>query len=174
MKILNLVDQTNQLIGRMVSYAIWIGAAVLAWEVVSRYAFGQPTVWAHGYTQRIFASYFILIGAYTLLRDGHVRVDILLHGRSPRVRALFDLLNYGFLFIWCAALTYEGWHFFQEALLWNEKDDSALGHPLWPIKMCLFIAAALITVQAIAGMIRCLATMITSASDALEGVPNES
>lgn len=159
MKILLLIDKLNLLVGRTVSFVVWFGAGVLVWEVVSRYGFDSPTVWAHGYTQRIFASYFILIGAYTLLRGGHVRVDILMIGRGPRTLGVFNSLNYIFLLIWTSALTYSGWEFYQEALLWQEKDDSALAHPLWPVKLILVIATGLIMLQAIAGLIRSLITV---------------
>lgn len=174
MKYLVWIDRLNLLVGRLVSYAVWVGAAVLVFEVVSRYAFDSPTIWAHGYTQRIFACYFILIGAYTLLKDGHVRVDIFLVNRGPRSRALLDALNYGFLLIWCSALTYEGWNFFQEALLWNEKDDSALAHPLWPVKLCLVVAAGLITLQALAGLLRSLAAAVKPSPIQSGALPHES
>ncbi|WP_037374368.1 TRAP transporter small permease subunit [Sediminimonas qiaohouensis] len=154
MRILNWIDWLNLWVGRLVSHLIWVGAAVLVFEVVSRYVFASPTVWAHGYTQRIYAVYFILIGAYALLRNAHVRVDILMIGRSARVRSVFDILSYSMLLIWCAALSYEGWNFFQEAMLWNEKDDSALAHPLWPVKLVLVIAAVLFALQAFAGLVR--------------------
>ncbi|WP_163851674.1 TRAP transporter small permease subunit [Pseudooceanicola aestuarii] len=173
MIILNWIDRVNLWVGRLVSYGIWIGAAVLVWEVVSRYVFGQPTIWAHGYTQRIFAAYFILIGAYTLLREGHVRVDILIANRTPRVRAMFDVLCFGMLLIWCLALAWEGWNFFQEALLWNEKDDSALAHPLWPVKLCMVVAAVLFSLQAASAFIRALVTALSPAPSQTQTQPED-
>lgn len=154
------IDRVNDRIGKIVSFLIWVGAAVLVWEVVSRYVFNAPTIWAHGYTQRIFGSYFILIGAFALLRGSHVRIDIFLPAKGGRRRAALDLLNYLMLLIWGSALTYEGWAFFQDALLWNQKDDSALGHSIWPIKLCLVIGAGLISVQAVAEIIRSVAGLI--------------
>lgn len=174
MKALVWIDRLNLLIGKVVSVAVWVGAAVLVWEVVSRYVFDHPTIWAHGYTQRIFACYFILIGAYTLLKDGHVRVDIFLVNRGPRGRALLDALNYTFLLIWCGAMTYEGWNFFQEALLWNEKDDSALAHPLWPVKLCLVIASGLVSLQAFAGLVRSFAGAVNPTLIQSGALPHES
>ncbi|MDA0924670.1 MAG: TRAP transporter small permease subunit, partial [Proteobacteria bacterium] len=73
------VDTLNAGIGKAVSLLIWAGIVVLCYEVVARYIFGQPTLWAHGYTQRIFGAYFVLVGAYTLIRADHVRVDLLLN-----------------------------------------------------------------------------------------------
>lgn len=174
MAILRLIDRLNEGIGRIVSFLVWIGAAVLVWEVVARYVFGAPTVWAHGYTQRIFGSYFILLGAFTLLRGGHVRIDILLATQGTRKRAALDMLNYVMLLIWGLALTWEAWNFLQEALLWNEIDDSALGHPLWPIKLCLVIGAALISLQAVVELVRSLVALISPKTLQVDLMTNES
>ena len=66
MKLLQAIDAINVGLGRFVSFLLWVGIVVLCYEVVARYIFEQPTLWAHSYTQRIFGSYFVLVGAYTL------------------------------------------------------------------------------------------------------------
>lgn len=165
MILLRFVDQINIVIGKAVSYLIWAGIVVLCYEVVARYGFGQPTLWAHGYTQRIFGAYFVLIGAYTLVKRDHVRVDIFLNTRSPRVNAGLDLFNYAFLILWGVILTREGWLFFEDSWSFQERDDSALGHPMWPIKLALFVGAALITLQGIAEAIRSVVLMIDPKAD---------
>lgn len=153
MKILYRLDVLNEHIGRLVSWLIWIGAAILVYEVVMRYAMNSPTSWAHGYTQRIFGSYFILLGTFTLLRRGHVRIDLFLRAEGTRTRAVQDIFNYGMLLIWMLALAYEGWAFLQESILWEEVDESGLGHPLWPPKLMLFLGASLMAVQAVVEII---------------------
>lgn len=109
MFIADWIDRLNGSLGKLVSYAIWIGMAIVVYEVVMRYAFNAPTFWVQGYAQRLFAAYFILIGAYTLIQRGHVRVDLLLNGRSKRWSAFLDLINYSVLLLWTSALAYEGW-----------------------------------------------------------------
>ena len=160
MKILDFITEINARIGKAVSFLIWAGIVVLCYEVVARYGLGQPTLWAHGYTQRIFGSYFVLIGAYTLIQRDHVRVDILLNGRSARKAAALDLLNYLFLVLWGLILTREGWLFFLDAWQFNELDDSALAHPMWPPKLAQFVGSLMITVQGIVEMLRSFITMI--------------
>jgi TRAP-type mannitol/chloroaromatic compound transport system permease small subunit len=154
MGLLVWIDRLNIAFGRLVSHLIWVGIAIVVLEVVLRYVFNAPTVWAPGYTQRIFGSYFILIGAYTLIQGGHVRVDLFLNSSSPRWNAFLNLINYLVLVIWCSALTYEGWHYFEEAWAFGETDSSALGHPMWPVKLALFVGVLLITLQGIVEIIR--------------------
>lgn len=157
------IDRLNGLVGRLVSYAIWIGMVVVIYEVVMRYAFNAPTVWAQGYAQRIFAGYFILIGAYTLIERGHVRVDLLLGETSTRRRALLDIINYSVLLIWMAALTYEGWYYFMDAWRFGERDDGALGHAMWPVKLALLVGVAMMAMQGVAELMRALARLIDPA-----------
>ncbi|MCC5986345.1 MAG: TRAP transporter small permease subunit [Pararhodobacter sp.] len=157
------IDRVNGFLGRLVSYAIWIGMVVVVYEVVMRYAFNAPTVWAQGYAQRIFAGYFILIGAYTLIQRGHVRVDLLLGAASTRRRALLDIINYSVLLIWMAALTYEGWFYLHDAWQWGERDDGALGHPMWPVKLALLIGVAMMALQGLAELMRSVLRLIDPA-----------
>ncbi|WP_213683568.1 TRAP transporter small permease subunit [Roseicyclus sp.] len=159
------VDTLNTGVGKAVSLLIWAGIVVLCYEVVARYIFGQPTLWAHGYTQRIFGAYFVLVGAYTLIRGDHVRVDLLLNTGGPRRRAALDFVNFAFLVIWGAVLSWEAFWFFEDSWRFNEVDESALRHPMWPIKLAMFVGVALITLQGVIEMIRSLILFINPAAD---------
>ena len=153
-KVLAAIDKASEISGKLVSYLVWIGALMLAWEVIGRYFFQAPTVWAHGYSQRIFGSYFVMVGAFTLLSGGHVRIDLIVSRFPYRTRKLFDLLNYGFLLVWGSVLVIEGWSFFQESWQLREADEMALAHPVYPVKFILFVGALLITFQGLALFIR--------------------
>ncbi|MCP1677175.1 TRAP-type mannitol/chloroaromatic compound transport system permease small subunit [Natronocella acetinitrilica] len=148
------------LFGKVASYFIWIVIVLVVWEVISRYLLNAPTVWTQGYVQRFFAAYFILIGAYTLVRNSHVRVDLVLGTSSPRWNAFTDLLNYSLLFIWAAALCWEGWEYFFDAWRFNELDSGALRHPMWPVKLSLVIGMGLMALQAAAEIIRAIVLII--------------
>ncbi|MBK5926253.1 TRAP transporter small permease subunit [Rhodobaculum claviforme] len=165
MIVLRAIDAFNTAIGKAVSFLIWAGIVVLVWEVVARYVFGAPTLWAHGYTQRIFGAYFVLVGAYTLIRGDHVRVDLLLVNRGPRGRAMLDFINFGFLVLWGAVLSWEAFWFFEDAWRFNERDDSALRHPMWPIKLAMFAGVALITLQGVAEAIRSMILIVNPRAD---------
>lgn len=166
---LKAVDWVNTTIGKTVSFLIGVGIVVLCYEVVARYVFGQPTLWAHGYTQRIFGSYFVLVGAYTLIRKDHVRVDLLLNAASPRWRAFLDLINFSFLILWGAVLSWEAYWFFDDSWRFNEVDESALRHPIWPVKLALFLGVVMITAQGLVEAIRAISRVIDPSADAGQG-----
>ena len=159
-KIIQIVDSISDWSGKIVSFLIYAGIIVLAFEVVSRHYFGAPTVWAHGYTQRIFASYFVLIGAYTLFKDAHVRVDIIHQQVSLRKRAFLDIFNYTLLLVWAAVLVYEGTDFFLYSWHIGETDEGALRHPVYPVKFFLVVGVALLFLQGISKIVKSFITLI--------------
>ena len=157
-KILRWIDSVSEWSGKICSFLVYLGIAMLVFEVVARYFFDSPTVWAHGYSQRLFGSYFIMIGAYTLLQNGHVRIDIIYQRFSLRIRALFDLVNYLMLLIWAFVLIKEGITFFESSWAIREADEMVLAHPVYPVKFILVIGAILITLQ---GMNQLIVSMFT-------------
>jgi TRAP-type mannitol/chloroaromatic compound transport system permease small subunit len=159
-KLIRTINWMSEWSGKVTSYLVWVGALMLSWEVASRYLFNAPTIWAHGYSQRIFGTYFILIGAFTLLRGGHVRVDLLTNLFSFRVRKVLDLVNYMFLLLWGAVLITDGWTFFWGSWKLREADEMALAHPMYPIKFLLVVGAVLITLQAISFFITSVVSLV--------------
>lgn len=146
--------------GKIVSYLVYVGIIVLAIEVFARYFFNAPTVWAHGYSQRIFGSYFILVGAYTLLKGGHVRVDVLYNRFGLKGRAFLDMINYAVLLLWSSVLILEGWTFFAQSYKIREVDEMVLAHPVYPFKFLLLIGSILIALHGVALFIISLQTFV--------------
>ncbi|MFH1982626.1 MAG: TRAP transporter small permease subunit [Pseudomonadota bacterium] len=159
-KFLRAIDSISEWSGRICSFLVYIGIIMLVFEVIARYFFSSPTVWAHGYSQRLFGSYFVLIGAYTLLKNGHVRIDILYQRFSLRKRAFFDILNYIMLLIWTSVLLREGMSFFASSWAIREADEMVLAHPVYPVKFLLVVGVVLITLQGVNHLIVSIFTLI--------------
>lgn len=158
------VDRISEWSGKIVSFVIYIGILMLVFEVVARYFFDSPTIWAHGYSQRLFGSYFILVGAFTLLKDAHVRVDIIYQRFSLRVRAMLDIFNYALLILWTSVLVKEGITFFLNSWEIREVDEMALAHPVYPVKFLLVVGVALILLQGITKIMMSCITLVKGVS----------
>lgn len=161
-KMLKSINAMNEWIGKSISYLIWIGIVMLCWEVVSRYVFNTPTIWAHGWSQRLFGSYFVLIGAYTLLKNGHVRIDLITSKFNPRINKILDLVNYAFLFLWGVLLIKSGVPFFSRSWQLKEVDEMALAHPVYPFKFILIVGVILIMLQALSFFCSTIISLIRS------------
>ncbi|MEV8468856.1 TRAP transporter small permease subunit [Fluviibacterium sp. DFM31] len=122
------------------------------YEVISRYVFSQPTIWAYEIGYMAMGASFLLGSAYTL-RDGqHVRIDILACRFSPRTNAALNLAGYLFLFlpigIW---LTFALYHHTVEAYEWGERSGESAWNPyVWPYHLVFFTAFASMVLQVIA------------------------
>jgi len=156
---LDVIDAINEKAGRGIGFLIYPGIAICVLEVVLRYGFGNPTVWAHGYLQRIFAVYFILIGAYTLLYKGHVRMDLIYGRLSLRGRLFLDLVGTVLLLAWCIILVWKGSLFFWSSFTIREVDEATLGHPVYPVKFFIPVGAFLIILQWLGNLSRTIAAV---------------
>ncbi len=153
-KINKIIEAISEYSGRWASWILYAGIFMLSFEVVARYFFNSPTVWAHGYTQRLFGSYFILIGAYTFVHGGHVRVDLIYGKCSPKIQNILDIVNCFFLILWSGILIPVGWKFFLKSFKVGEADEMVLAHPIWWVKFLLFVGMTLICAQGISELLK--------------------
>lgn len=170
-KFVRAMEAISEYSGRWVSWIVYVGIIMLSLEVVLRYVFNSPTVWAHGYTQRLYGSYFVLIGAYTFIHKGHVRVDLLYERLSQKGKAVLDILNCAFLLVWSGVLIPVSWMFFLKSYEMNEVDEMVLSHPIWWVKFMIIIGMILISLQGVAEVMKSISVLtgIKSSSGNVEG-----
>jgi TRAP-type mannitol/chloroaromatic compound transport system permease small subunit len=131
---------------------------MITWEVISRYAFDNPHPWAFDVMSMMYGTVFMMAGAYTLSKNGHVRGDVLYGFFSPRVQASLDLLLYFLFFIpGVFALAWAGYNFAGESWAINEHSNvTANGPPVYPFKTILPLAGAFLLLQGFVEIIRCI------------------
>lgn len=160
-RFLKAIDATSEWTGKVIGYAMYPAIAVLIWEIVLRHIFDAPTIWAHGISQRLFAAYYVLAGAYVLRFKEHVRMDLIYNLFPPRTRVIMDLLTFPFFFAFCAVLLWYGGHLAWKSLLLLEPDQTPFNAPLYPVKLMIPLGAFLILLQGLAKFSRDLITAIT-------------
>lgn len=162
--VLKGIDAISEWSGKIISFLIFIGIGVLVYEVTARYVFNAPTIWAHGITQRLFASYAILLGAYCLQQGGHVRVDIIYNLFPLRARAILDLIMAVGFFLFCGVLLLWGADFAITSVQMQERCNTVFNAPLYPVKVMVPIGALLIILQGLANFVRSLFIAATGRS----------
>lgn len=98
------IDRLSLYCGEFVSYWAVIAVIVYYYEVIARYVFNSPTNWAHESMYLMFGMQYLIAGAYAMLTESHVRVDILYANFSARSRAMVNLLTSVFFFIFAGTL----------------------------------------------------------------------
>ena len=157
-KLLLTIDRISTFIGQTFSWLIVSLTFMITWEVISRYAFDNPHPWAFDVMIMMYGTVFMMAGAYTLSKNGHVRGDVLYGFFSPRVQASLDLLLYFLFFIpGVFALAWAGYNFAGDAWAINEHSNvTADGPPVYPFKTILPLAGAFLLLQGFVEIIRCV------------------
>ena len=156
-KLLLGIDAFSTLIGKTAAWCAVALTILICWEVFSRYALNHPHAWVFDAQIMLYGSMFMLAGAYTLSKNGHVRGDVLYGFFSTRVQAAVDLTLYVVFFLpGVIAMTWAGRTYAQESLAIREQTFSAEPLPLYPFKFVIPVAGAVLLLQGIAEIIRCM------------------
>jgi len=158
-----LIDRVNTWVGKTFAWAIVLLTIQVTYEVMMRYLFNSPTNWGFDASYMLYGALFMMAGAYTLARNGHVRGDFLYRNFGVRGQAWMDLILY-FLFFFPAifAFIYYGYSFARLSWLINEHSMfSPAGLLIWPFKALIPVAGILLLLQGVAEVIRCVIAIRT-------------
>lgn len=162
-RFLHTIDGISTWIGKAAAWLI-IGLMLLVCvEVIKRYAFNAPTAWIFDASNMLYGSLFMLCGAYTLAQNAHVRGDFLYSSFQPRTQATLDLILYVLFFLpGIVALVYAGYSYAGDSWRINEHSNvTADGPPVYPFKTIIPIAGALVLLQGVAEIVRCIVCLQT-------------
>ena len=156
--LLLFIDKVSTWIGQFFSWLIVALTLMISWEVFSRYVLDSPHAWAFDVMSMMYGSLFMMAGAYTLSKNGHVRGDVLYGFFPPRLQAWLDLILYILFFIpGVFALAWAGYGFAAESWAINEHSNiTADGPPVYPFKTILPIAGAFLFAQGLVEIVRCI------------------
>jgi TRAP-type mannitol/chloroaromatic compound transport system permease small subunit len=159
--VLFFVDRISSWVGQVFSWLIVALTFLITWEVFARYVLNSPNPWAFDLMIMAYGAAFMMAGAYTLAKSGHVRGDVLYSFFPPRLQAGLDLVLYIVFFIpGVVALVWAGYTYAAESMAINEHSTlTANGPPLYPFKMVIPISGALLLLQGFAEIIRCIACL---------------
>ena len=151
------VDRLSTWLGQLFAWLIVLLTLMISWEVFSRYVLNNPHDWALDAQIMMYGTLFMMAGAYTLAKNGHVRGDVLYGFFEPRTQATIDLILYiAFFLPGIVALTWAGWSFAQESLAIREQTFNADPLPVYPFKFVIPIAGAVLLLQGVVEIVRCV------------------
>src|SRR5690242_21187656 len=162
-RILYTIDAFSTWVGKAVAWLIVVLMTVVCIEVVKRYILNAPTAWIFDAQNMLYGTLFMMAGAYTLAQNAHVRGDFLYSSMRPRTQALLDLILYFVFFIpGIAALIYAGADYAADS--WRIAEHSNVtsdGPPVYHFKTVIPIAGALVMLQGLAEIARCVMCLKT-------------
>ncbi len=162
-RLLRAVERVSSWSGKAFSWLIVALTMVVCVEVFKRYILNAPTAWIFDLNNMLYGTLFMMCGAYTLALGGHVRADFVYTYLRPRVQAALDLALYLFFFIpGVLALVYAGYGYASDS--WRIAEHSTVtaeGPPVYHFKTVIPVAGALVLLQGLAEMVRCVVCLRT-------------
>jgi len=163
-KLLHTAEGISTWVGKAFAWLIVALMLLVVVEVFKRYALNMPTAWIFDASNMLYGTLFMMGGAYALAHDGHVRGDFLYGSMKPRTQAALDLVLYVLFFLpGVAALTWSGWTYFGDSLRIHETTFNATPLPVYPFKFVIPMAGALVLMQGLSEMLRCVVCLRTGA-----------
>ncbi|MBS0592692.1 MAG: TRAP transporter small permease subunit [Proteobacteria bacterium] len=156
-KTLLAVDRLSTWVGKAAAWMAVGLTLLVTWEVFSRYVLNRPHGWVLDAQIMMYGALFMLAGAYTLSKNGHVRGDVLYGFFRPRTQAAIDLALYFVFFLpGVIAMTWAGWTFARESLAIRETTFNADPLPVYPFKFVIPVAGAFLLLQGLVEIVRCV------------------
>jgi TRAP-type mannitol/chloroaromatic compound transport system permease small subunit len=157
-RFLFFIDSLSLWVGKAFAWMILVLTLGVSYEVFVRYVLGAPTTWAFDFSYITYGALFLMAGAYTLSRNGHVRADVVYRLWKPRTQASVDLVLYIIFFLPAVlAFIYSGWNYAAMSIRFREVSIfSPAGVPVFPLKTLVPVTGVLLLLQGIAEIIRCV------------------
>lgn len=139
-----IFDRINEWTGWAASWLIWPAMALCVYEIFTRRFFDSPHIWTYEVTDIFYSANFLLLAAYTLLKKGHVAVDLFYVRFRPRTQLILDAINYLiFFFPFILVLLYVGAD--SAISSWSVYERTSIGLPLiYPIMKTVTPVTALL------------------------------
>lgn len=151
LRIVRTIDRLNSWVGKLAGFVALLMVLVVTTDVIMRYAFDTTFVAVQELEWHLFGVLFLIGAGYTLLVDGHVRVDVFYQRLSPKGQAWINLLGVIFFLLpGCFLVLETSWQFFDMSLSINEGSPDPGGLPArWVLKSFIPLGFSLVTLQGI-------------------------
>jgi TRAP-type mannitol/chloroaromatic compound transport system permease small subunit len=153
--VIRVIDTITDRSGKIFAWMIFPLVGALVFEVIARYFFASPTIWANDITMMLYGTFYMIGAAYCLLRGSHIRTDLLYRLYPPKWQGRVDLVCYLFLFFPGMILFLDaGWDYAMRSWVMQERAASAFGAPIYLFKMIIPISAVLILLQGVSELLK--------------------
>jgi TRAP-type mannitol/chloroaromatic compound transport system permease small subunit len=149
-KLILIVEKVNKIAGKLCCNLLFVFMLLMVYEVIARYVFEKPTIWAHEVCGYLFAAYVALTGGWVLLERGHVAVDIIYQYFPRKIKYTADIVVSVVSLFMFVVLFWQGYKFAWHAFSTGQHSHTLFGPILWPVKAMLPIGCVFFILQILA------------------------
>src|SRR5919106_89660 len=171
---IGLIERISCAFGRIGAGLVLVLILAMSYEVVMRYVFNAPTMWAYEVAAMLMGTSFLVTIAYAMVTRSHVRVDFLYARLGRRRRALIDLAGYlVFLLPLALWLTWALSDYLVQAYASGETTGQSAWNPVvWPFRVAYVLGFVLFSLQIVAEILRCVLVLRGQAPPGRAGQPD--
>lgn len=175
LRIARLIDRLNERVGRTVYWLVLVAVLVSAGNAIVRKVFNVSSNAFLETQWYLFSAVFLLCAGYTLLRNEHVRIDVVAGRFSRRVQTWIDILGTVFFLLPMALIfIYLSWPVFVRTWVHEEISTNAGGLALWPARLLVPIGFALLALQGVSELVKRVAFLRGAGPDPAEALHGHS
>jgi TRAP-type mannitol/chloroaromatic compound transport system permease small subunit len=152
-RVLRIIDKISEVSGKSFSWLIFTTMAIIGFEIIMR-LFGKAQIWVYDISLFTAGVVYVVGGAYTLLRERHVKMDVLYTRLSPRKQAILDVITFPGFLVFCGILVWAGSFRAWESFLQQERLVTGFMPIVWPVRWMIPLGGLLIVLQGLAKFIR--------------------
>jgi len=151
------IDTFNTVIGKVLSFTVYLLLIIVLYEIVSRKIFGNPTIWGFELSYMLYGFLFMMGYAYALKSKSHVNIDIFYSRASPRKQGILDIIGYlVFFFPFIYFGLKASYQFTIQSWQIMEHSQSTWAPPVYPYKTTLLIGFFLLLLQGISEFLKAI------------------
>ncbi len=173
MKFLNIIDGISIWSGKIVRWLAMLLSLVVLYEIIARYAFNRPTIWAFDLAMMISSTMFLMGAAFIQQQKGHIRVDVIFNMLPQRMRSALDIIFFLFFFVpFAAVMVWWGTKIAYGAWIAEEiSNTSQWGEPVYHWRFIIPVAFFLFFLQGFADFIRLVRSLFAAPEQKIDKIP---
>ncbi len=160
-KLIEAIERVSMWSGKVSAWLTLPVIFVVTYEIIARYVFHRPTIWAVETMIYGCAIIYVMAAAWALLDGRHVKIDMVYERLSTRGKAVLDSFTFVFFALYIGMMLWATTKYAWRSVAILEMSDSPWRPPLWPMKVFLTLGVLLILLQGIAKFIRDLHFALT-------------
>ena len=147
-------DIVSLVCSRLAMISVALIVIVMFYEVVSRYVFEAPTLWANELSLWIASFVFLLAGQYAMQQRSHIRIYVIYDIMPRWMQKTADVISVGLIVAFFAALVWGGYNDALRRMLRMETFGTAWDPPIpGTVKPAILFIIFLVTIQAVSNLI---------------------
>lgn len=147
MKVIGFLEQILRYLCKLAALFLFLLVFIISYEVIMRYAYNNPTIWAWIFNQHLWLVTMLIAGVFAFQEGSHIRIEVLYDGFSPHVKRVTKYLTLILFWFFAAALIWKGWGMAESSLVNSEIARGPFPMPIYPFKMMIPLVGVLMFLQ---------------------------